>query len=404
MDGIHGWGNRSGAAEPLVQDRYRSQARKPANRRNVERRGLARGLPGPLDPRHFAAAHRSNPAHGENAGCDGPPTVPHDGGSPASPRQGTPPGERRQLRVSQGLRCSTGFRDRRWACHHTELHGGDEQPMLVNFGSFALASAGHSCVLFGGRLMSPELSYRGLAAWTALAATAVAPADSLSAQEISGRALDAANGNPVALAEIELLDSANVRVAATTSNSFGRFVLTAPVAGGHYVVIRRIGYTDMRSPLVMLAGGTRYDIDFEVEPEPFRLEGVEVTVENEKRDHWLRREFRAHPNSIRGFRLIQGARLEEAKGKSDDNTELLRWLYIAVSHGRRVCVLSLFDQCGQLYVDGRRVLNEHIDTYDMESVVAVVTVGRGGAGRGAGGRVYLFTKDFRWERHWGRHE
>ena len=254
--------------------------------------------------------------------------------------------------------------------------------------------------LFGGRLLLAEVRGRRLVPWTALVASAVALGNRLSAQEISGRALDAANGTPVALAEVELLDSANVRVAATTSNSFGRFVLTASVAGGYHVVIRRIGYVDMRSPLVMLTGGKRYDIDFEVEPEPFRLEGVEVTVENEKRDHWLRREFRAHPNSIRGFRLIQGARLAEAKGKSDDNTELLRWLYIPVSHGRRVCVLGLFDQCGQLYVDGRRVLNEHIDTYDMESVVAVVTIGRGGAGRGAGGRVYLFTRDFKWDRHW----
>lgn len=231
-----------------------------------------------------------------------------------------------------------------------------------------------------------------------MAAIAFAPADSLSAQEISGRAMDAANGNPVALAEVELLDSANVRVAATTSNSFGRFVLTAPVAGGYYVAIRRIGYTDMTSPLVMLTAGKRYDIDFEVEPVPFRLEGVEVTVENEKRDDWLRRELRSHPNAIPGFRLIQGARLEEAKGKSDDNTELLRWLYIPVSHGRRVCVHSLFDRCGQLYVDGRWVPNEHIDTFDMEPVVAVVTVGR----RMAGGRVYLFTRDFRWDRNWGR--
>ena len=258
--------------------------------------------------------------------------------------------------------------------------------------------------LFGGRLMSPELSCRRLAAWTALAATAVAPTDRLSAQEISGRALDAASGNPVALAEVELLDGANVRVAATTSNSFGRFVLTAPVAGEYYVAIRRLGYADMRSPLVMLTDDKRYDIDFEVAPEPFRLEGVDVTVDNEKRDDWLRRQLGRPPNSIRGYRLIQGARLEEAKGKSDDNTELLRWLYIPVSHGRRVCVLSLFDQCGQLYVDGRWVPNEHIDTFDMESVVAVVTVGWRGAGRGAGGKVYLFTRDFRWDRHWGRDE
>ena len=122
-----------------------------------------------------------------------------------------------------------------------------------------------------------------------MAATAVVSADSVSGQEISGRALDAASGDPVALTEVELLDSANARVAATTSNSFGRFVLTAPVAGNYYVVMRRIGYTDTKSPLIMLSGGKRYDVDFEIAPEPFRLERVEVTVENETRDDWLRR-------------------------------------------------------------------------------------------------------------------
>ncbi len=157
---------------------------------------------------------------------------------------------------------------------------------------------------------------------------------------------------------------------------------------------------DIESPFFTLAEGRRYALDFEVEPLPFRIEGVKVTVANERRESWLKQEFGRNPNTVRGFRLIQGARLHEAKGKSDDNTELLRWLAIPVSHERRVCVLSLFDQCGQLYVNGRLVPNEHIDSFDMSSIVAVVTIGVAGAGRGAGGKVYLFTRDFRWNRHW----
>lgn len=214
------------------------------------------------------------------------------------------------------------------------------------------------------------------------------------AQEIRGRAADASTGMLIAFAEVALLDDDGLPVVAAIADAEGRFVLKAPASGEYYVAMRRLGYVAFRSPLIAVEDGATYDVELEVDPEPVPLRGLEVSVTNETAVNWLRREFGSHPNALRGFRLIQGLRLEEAKSRSDDNTEMLRWLYIPVSHGLRVCVLSLFDTCGQLYVDGRWTPNEHIDRIEMESVEAVVTV------RGGAARVYLFTSDFDWKKHW----
>ena len=219
-------------------------------------------------------------------------------------------------------------------------------------------------------------------------------ADGLAAQEIQGRAADESTGGPIAFAEVALLDGERLPVVAAVADAEGRFVLKAPASGEYYVAMRRIGYVAMQSPLIAVKEGTTYEVELAARPEPVHLRGLEVSVTNEVAVNWLRREFGGHPNAMRGFRLIQGMRLEEAKSKSSDNTGMLRWLYIPVSHGVRVCVLVLFDRCGQLYVDGRWTPNEHIDRIDMESIKAVVTVRAGAA------RVYLFTSDFDWKRHW----
>lgn len=214
------------------------------------------------------------------------------------------------------------------------------------------------------------------------------------AQEIRGRAADESTGAAIAFAEVALLDGDGLPVVAAVADAEGRFVLKAPASGEYYVAMQRIGYVNMQSPLIAVEDGAAYDVELETAPEPLHLQGLEVSVTNETAVNWLRREFGGPPNAMTGFRLIQGLRLEEAKSRSDDNTGMLRRLYIPVSHAMRVCVLSLFDACGQLFVDGRWTPNEHIDRIDMESVQAVVTVREGGS------RVYLFTSDFDWKRHW----
>jgi len=92
-----------------------------------------------------------------------------------------------------------------------------------------------------------------------------------------------------------------------------------------------------------------------------------------------------------------------------DNTDLLRWLYIPVSHGIKICVGSLGighrreipwgtasaedvaaaaeRPCGLLYLDDHRYQNEHIEEIDMDRIGVVVVVD---------GAVYLYTRDFEW--------
>lgn len=222
----------------------------------------------------------------------------------------------------------------------------------------------------------------------------VGTAHGAAAQSIRGRTSDVSTGGPIAFAEVALVDREGLPVVAVLSDSVGRFMLDAPGGGEYYVVMQRIGYLTVRSPLVAVAEGATYDMELEAAPDAVQLPGVNVFVGMEVTVGWLRREFGGHPYAMKGFRMIRGARLEEAKSGSRGNTEMLRRLYIPVSHARRVCVLGLFDDCGQLYLNGRYVPNEHIDSVDMKSIAMVVTVREDGA------RVYLFTSDFDWKKHW----
>ena len=157
----------------------------------------------------------------------------------------------------------------------------------------------------------------------------------------------------------------------------------------------------MESPLVAVSAGGRYELDLEIRSEPIRLDPLLVTVRNEEMERWLTLRLGQNPNALFGYRAIQGLRLEEAKLKSEDNTELLRWLFVPVSHGVDVCLGSRMPtiergtqrigppECGKLYVDDIPVPAEHIDDIDIESVAVVVTFGRPPS-------VHLFTRAFDW--------
>jgi hypothetical protein len=83
------------------------------------------------------------------------------------------------------------------------------------------------------------------------------------------------------------------------------------------------------------------------------------------------------------------------KEKSADNTELLRWMWLPVSHGRHVCFFSPIDGCGRLYIDNVWTPNEHIESVDLEDIATVVRFLRPP-------EVWLFTTSFDWSRrpHW----
>ncbi len=235
---------------------------------------------------------------------------------------------------------------------------------------------------------------------------------SVEAQIISGRVLDSENGSGVGLAAIIVLDPQRTPLLMRAADTAGVFQVDFPGPGEYYLVIERLGYFETESPLLAVDADARYSVDFEMRPEPIRLDPLQVTVSNGRLEDFLSLEFGVHPATLRGYRVIQGTRLEEAKLKAEDNTDLLRWLYIPVSHGSRVCVgtfgaalparmgyertmaraeaAATVDperQCGAVYVDGIRCRNEHVEEIDMDPIAVVVTVD---------GAVYLYSRDFDW--------
>lgn len=235
------------------------------------------------------------------------------------------------------------------------------------------------------------------------------------AQVIEGRITDAENGAPVGLSAVVLLDAERRPVEMAAADVDGRYSITVPGEGAYYLFVERLGYFENESPLLGIEGEGPFRADFEMRPEPFRLDPLEVTVNNEELEDYLSLEFGVHPATLEGYRAIQGVRLAEAQAKARDNTDLLRWLYIPIIHGRQVCIgtfgagsdlpprmgyertqaaadaqgqpVDPASSCGALYVDGIRCRNEHIEQIDRSRIGVVVVLP---------GVVRLYTRDFDW--------
>lgn len=235
----------------------------------------------------------------------------------------------------------------------------------------------------------------------------LATAAPLCAQQIQGRVVDAASGAPVALAGVFLLDADRDVLRGSSTDEAGYYRIEAPEPGEYHLFAQRLGYFENESPLLAVGADGPYGVDLEMRPEPIRLNPVEVTVRNERLERFLTLDLGVNPNSIFGYRVIQGVRLQEARLKARDNTDLLRWLYIPVSHGRLVCInaggrplperggnRNLGErQCGKLTVDGFVVRNEHIESVDFDRIGVVVTLP---------GEVRLYTREFEWNYRSGR--
>lgn len=234
---------------------------------------------------------------------------------------------------------------------------------------------------------SPDAAGAKRRMWTLSVATLISItwlSSDLSGQVVQGRVVETGTDTPVALAGVFLLDAAREIVRSVLADSVGRFRITAPAAGEYYLLVQRLGYFETESHLVALSDGGDYAVDIEVRSEPIRLDPLLVTVRNEEMERWYTLALGVNPNSLRGFRVIQGARLAEARFKATDNTDLLRWLYIPVSHAQEVCLGSRMPEidrttlvvgeaaCGRLYIDGVSVPAEHLDQLDKSEIAVVV--------------------------------
>jgi len=246
-------------------------------------------------------------------------------------------------------------------------------------------------------------------------------------QVVRGIVLDAANGRPVPMAAVQVMTAEREAVVVAMADSLGRYALSVPDSGEYVLVAQRFGYRDLVSPLLAISDARDYVLDLELKPEPLGLGELTVTVRNEQAVRWLQRELGVSPNTVFGFRLLQGERLAEAKAKGRFRpTETLRWLYIPVSHGPGCVALNAFprastvtfrgpragafpvgeapagtvdfdrlrrehargpDLCGSLRVDDRVVPNEQLESIDMGSIAVVITLP---------GEVRMYTWDFDW--------
>lgn len=253
-------------------------------------------------------------------------------------------------------------------------------------------------------------------------------ASDATAQTVRGTVLDASNGRPVALAGVYLLDRERNSLVVAVADSLGRYGLSVPDSGEYFLVAERFGYHDLESPLLAISDERDYGLDLELRPQPLGLEPLNVTVRNEQVIEWLTREFGVNPTGAFGFRLLQGERLAEARTKGGNRpTETLRWLYIPVSHGLGCVAINATpraatvgyrgprnqafpapgtaqtgtrsmeqirsdfergpDTCGSVFVNDQLLPNEQIETIDMSSIAAIVTLP---------GLVRMYTFDFDW--------
>jgi len=235
-----------------------------------------------------------------------------------------------------------------------------------------------------------------------------------SAQTIRGRVVDEANGSPVPMAGVYLLDAGRGVVSSALSDELGMYVLAVNNGGEFILRVQRLGYFETESPLLEVSGEHPYTVDLSVRPEPIRIQGLEVEVQMERQNSWANDRLRftdprwgsGDPAAAYGFRLITGMRLEEAKLRSKDSLDLLRWVYVPIYNSMDgMCVqtrpkftrgggglaMGVHDppaptpQCGAVALDGQPLQPEHVESIDFRTIHAVMIVG---------GTMHLMTVDF----------
>lgn len=114
-------------------------------------------------------------------------------------------------------------------------------------------------------------------------ATALFGAQSLSAQELHGKFVEAASGEPVEGAQVRLLDGAGATAATDLTGPEGAARLAAPAAGSYRVVVERIGFESWTSEAFELGAGEVERRTFRISVRPIELGGLAVDVEDDRR-------------------------------------------------------------------------------------------------------------------------
>ncbi|HUF51336.1 MAG TPA: carboxypeptidase-like regulatory domain-containing protein, partial [Longimicrobiales bacterium] len=150
--------------------------------------------------------------------------------------------------------------------------------------------------------------------------------------QISGRVVDQDSREPVVHAEVVLLDSADARAAAVTSDSAGYFLIPRPAPGRYRIRVQRFGYTAHTSDEIVLQAGEPVVIELRMAARGIPIEPLVVHARGRERgrDGFVRRRelgtgafltpdsiVLRHPRQVAdAFRAADGIDLYERPGYS----------------------------------------------------------------------------------------
>ena len=142
------------------------------------------------------------------------------------------------------------------------------------------------------------------------------------AQTEQGRLVDTENGAAVGLAGVFILNAEREVVVGAVSDTAGFYSIAAPDEGEYYLYEQRVGYFENETPLFRAEAGSTYSVDIQMRPEPFRIDPLSVTVENEELEDFLTLDLGENPNALFGYRAFQGSILQQAMLGARDNIEI----------------------------------------------------------------------------------
>jgi len=243
-----------------------------------------------------------------------------------------------------------------------------------------------------------------LAALFALSiASASAPA---AAQQISGTVTRTGSAEPIADAQVTLVDSTRGLAGYVRTDARGRYVLHAPAPGYYALLARRIGYAPKATSWILFEGRDTIAADLALDQAPVRLSGVTVEAERDDLRSRVRRDFGLDPRAF-GGKLLTPAMIEPRATSSRNYIDLLATQNVTFIRPGDVCVRSIRPPfpCLMVFVDGMRVAwgedravhegaRDMINPNEIESIVvfrpgeATTLFGTGAMG----GVVVIYTK------------
>lgn len=219
-----------------------------------------------------------------------------------------------------------------------------------------------------------------------------------SAQVLQGE-VTGSDGTLVSNALVELLDAEGTSVANHLTGADGEYRLEVPAPGSYQIRAEALGWAPYRSTTFEMTGLTGvFRVDLILEPEPFRLEGLDVSVERMERvTRQLRLLLGRDPASLRSP-PIGIEQFRDAWELGWDLTDILRRggaSGIVVKETPRTVCIEHRQRCLPVFLNGMRVPDEMVRELPLEMLQVGVVVHpsetvQGAVGMGTGG-IFLYT-------------